>query len=120
MESILVVGRIKPSRRRRAEDLLSSGPLRRLPGGLTRHSVYRQGDTVALLFDGPAAEREFLGLLESRRGDLPALIDCLEGVPLLPRELRRVNRPPEGSWDPDPGYKATGCRSRSSANGARR
>jgi len=60
--------------------------------------VYRQGETVALLFDGPAAEREFLELLEGEEGDLPALVDCLERVPLLPRELRRVERgPPDQS-----------------------
>ena len=91
MESVLVVGRIKPRRRRRAERLLTLGPLRLLPPGLTRHSVYREGDTVALLFDGPAAEDGFLRLLEEGDGDLPELIDCLERVPLLPRELKRVD-----------------------------
>lgn len=116
MESVLMVGRIRPSRRRRAEDLLNAGLLQRLPRGLTRHSVYRQGDTVALLFDGPAAGREFLELLESDRGDLPALIDCLESVPLLPRELRRVDRP--GAYR-EP-YRATGWRPRPNATDARR
>ena len=93
MESVLVVGRIKPQRRRRAERLLTVGPLRYLPPGLTRHSVYREGDTVVLLFDGPTAEDGFLQLLEEGGGggDLPELIDCLERVPLLPRELKRVD-----------------------------
>ena len=91
MESVLVVGRIKPRRRRRAERLLTLGPLQFLPPGLTRHSVYREGDTVALLFDGPAAEDGFLRLIEEGGGDLPELIDCLERVPLLPRELTRVD-----------------------------
>ena len=92
MESVLVVGRVKPRRRRRAADLLDSVLLDNLPRGLTRHSIYREGDTVALLFDGPDAEADFLRLLEGESSGLPDLIECFESVPLLPRELRRVGR----------------------------
>lgn len=91
MESVLVVGRIKGSRRRGAERILGSGRLlERLPPGLTRQSLYRQGDTIALLFEGPQAEQSFLRLLQTGEGSLPRLIDCLEEVPLLPRELSRL------------------------------
>jgi hypothetical protein len=92
MESVLVVGRVKPQRRRRADDLLDSALLDHLPRGLTRHSIYREGDTVALLFDGPNAEADFLRLLEDESHGLPELIACFENVPLLPRELRRVGQ----------------------------
>ena len=87
-----MVGRVKPRRRRRAERLLDTALLECLPRGTTRQSIYREGDTVALLFDGPDAEADFFRLIEGGSGGLPELIECFEGVPLLPRELRRVGR----------------------------
>lgn len=78
--SVLVIGRVRPSRRGDVDALLADPDL--------GARAYTQGDTVALVVEGPRPEARFLRLLEAGTGPLVRLLDCLEEVPLLPREVR--------------------------------
>lgn len=49
--------------------------------------LFRQGETLALLVEGPSAEARFLRLLGQRTSTLARILDCLEDVPLVPPEL---------------------------------
>ena len=80
VSAVLVIGSVRPGRRADLDGLLA--------GECVQARVFRQGETVALLVDGPRAERRFLHMIEDEGSSLARVVDCLDDVPLVPRELR--------------------------------
>lgn len=58
-----------------------------LAGGELGSRAFRQGETLVLLVESPQVETRFLGLLRDEEGAFARLVGCLEGVPVLPREV---------------------------------
>lgn len=79
VESVLVIGRIRGDRSDEVDELLAGGEL--------GSRAFRQGETLALLVESPQVETRFLGLLRDEEGAFARLVGCLEGVPVLPREV---------------------------------
>ena len=77
MESVLVIGRIRPDRTDDVDTLLAAGDV--------GSRIFRHGETLALLVDAPRAESRFLHLL--RDESFAKLVGCLEEMPLMPREV---------------------------------
>ena len=79
MDSVLLIGSVRPGRNADLHALLRSG----LPGA----RVFCRGATVAFLFDGPGANARFLRTLNDPESILSLVADCLEELPLLPVEV---------------------------------
>jgi hypothetical protein len=79
VESVLVIGRIRPRCSDEVDALLAAGA--------REARVYRQAETLALLVESPHVEARFLHLLRDERGAFARLVACLEDLPLMPIEV---------------------------------